>query len=208
MSAPETPLHAADQQAGTALLLTDFTPDSPDLRWYVQNDNVMGGRSEGGFSVSSGELLFSGRTDTNGGGFSSIRTAPFAPLDLSACDGIRLRVRGDGRRYIWQLQTDARWRGYEVSYWAAFDTRAGEWITVDIPFARFYPQFRGFELDGPRLDPGRITEHGLYIYDNKDGPFELGLDSVQAYGKCATGREDSGADPVHRHRASGEETTR
>jgi len=185
MSAPETPLDAADQQAGTGVLLTDFTANSPDLGWYVQNDNVMGGRSEGGFSVSSGELLFSGSTNTNGGGFSSIRTAPFAARDLSACEGIRLRLKGDGRTYIWQLQTGALRRGGEVGYWTTFDTRAGEWMTVDIPFARFYPQFRGFKLDGPELDTRRITELGLYIYDNKDGPFELRLDSVQAYGKCA-----------------------
>jgi hypothetical protein len=152
---------------------------------YVQNDNVMGGRSQGGFEQTPGELIFAGSTNTNGGGFSSIRTQPFE-LDLSSHDGIRLRVKGDGRRYTWQLQTNARYRGGQVSYWAEFDTRADEWSTVDIPFASFYPQFRGFKLDGPELDPGQITELGLYIYDNQDGPFELRLASVQAYSADAT----------------------
>lgn len=73
-----------------ARLLTDFAADSPDLGCYVQNDNVMGGRSKG-----------------------------------------------------------------------------------------------GFKLDEPALDPSQITEFGLYIYDNKDGPFKLHLDSVQAYGAAA-----------------------
>ncbi len=161
-------------------MLTDFTPDSPDLGWYVQNDNVMGGRSEGGFEQTSGELIFAGDTNTNGGGFSSIRTQPFE-LDLSNHDGIRLRVKADGRRYTWQLQTDARWRGRRISYWADFETSAGEWSTIDIPFEKFYPQFRGFELDEPELDSGKITELGLYIYDKLDGPFELRLASIEAY---------------------------
>jgi hypothetical protein len=69
-----------------ALLLTDFTSDSPDLGWYVVNDNVMGGRSEGDFKEKQGNLHFSGRTNTNGGGFSSIRTQPMQ-LDLAQYAG-------------------------------------------------------------------------------------------------------------------------
>ncbi len=168
--------------AGDALLLTDFKTGSPDLGWYVQNDNVMGGRSQGGFEIrEQGPLIFAGSTNTNGGGFSSIRTRSFAPLDLSKYDGIQLRVKADGRQYIWQLHTRARYRNYEVSYWAEFDTVAGEWATVRIPFSRFYPQFRGFRLDGPALDKSEITEFGLYIYDQKDGPFELQLDNISAF---------------------------
>ena len=170
-----------NEKSTEALMLTDFSADSPDLDWYVQNDNVMGGRSEGGFETKEqGELIFAGSTNTNGGGFSSIRTRPFK-LDLSNYKGIQLRVKGDGRRYTWQLQTNALYRRYPVSYWADFDTVDGEWITVNIPFASFYPQFRGFKLDGPELDPSEMTELGLYIYDKLDGRFELRLDSVEAY---------------------------
>jgi NADH dehydrogenase [ubiquinone] 1 alpha subcomplex assembly factor 1 len=177
---PGPPLVASDSDPKEELMLTDFTSDSPDLGWYVQNDNVMGGRSEGGFETAPGELIFAGSTNTNGGGFSSIRTQPFE-ADLSNHEGIQLRVKADGRRYTWQLQTNARYRGYPVSYWAEFDTLDGEWSTVQIPFSRFYPQFRGFKLDGPELDTTQIKELGLYIYDKKDGPFELRLDSIDAY---------------------------
>jgi NADH dehydrogenase [ubiquinone] 1 alpha subcomplex assembly factor 1 len=186
MTLPGSPLDASDTdpsnaKAKEALMLTDFAADSPDLGWYVQNDNVMGGRSEGGFETKEqGELIFAGSTNTNGGGFSSIRTQPFQ-LDISDYDGIQLRVKGDGRRYTWQLQTTALYQGYKVSYWAEFNTVEDEWSTVNIPFASFYPQFRGFKLDGPELDPSELTELGLYIYDKKDGAFELRLDSVEAY---------------------------
>ena len=180
MTSPDSSLDAFDALSEGSLLLTDFGPNSPDLGWYVVNDNVMGGRSEGDFLQEQGELLFSGRTDTNGGGFSSIRTKP-VQLDLSAHDGIQLHVKGDGRRYTWRLTTAARWRGRQVSYWADFKTRKGEWQTANITFSSFVPRFRGYRLDGPALDPAQITGMGLMIYDNRDGPFELRLASVHAY---------------------------
>ena len=174
------PLSDSESDELDTLFLTSFNADSPDFGWYVQNDNVMGGRSEGGFDISSGQLIFSGNTNTNGGGFSSIRTQPLK-LDLSAYTGIRVKVKADGRRYTWQLQTDAQWRGRRVNYWADFDTLADETNVIDIPFTNFSPQFRGFRLDGPELDTSQITEFGLYQYDKTDGPFELRLISVEAY---------------------------
>ena len=178
-----SPPHAARDSSGDALL-TDFTANSADFGWYVLNDNVMGGRSEGAFEQQQGALWFSGRTNTNGGGFSSIRTGSMQ-LDLSSFSGIRVRVNGDGRRYTWRLATTATWRGRPVSYWAEFPTRNGEWTDVDIPFASFVPKFRGSRLDGPPLDTATITGMGLMIYDGQDGPFELRLDSVHAYTRGA-----------------------
>jgi NADH dehydrogenase [ubiquinone] 1 alpha subcomplex assembly factor 1 len=174
------PLSASEANELDTLSLTSFNADSPDFDWYVQNDNVMGGRSEGGFDISSGQLIFSGNTNTNGGGFSSIRTQPLK-LDLSAYTGIRVKVKADGRRYTWHLQTNARWRGRRVNYWADFDTLADESNIIDIPFTNFFPQFRGFRLDGFELDTSQITEFGLYQYDKTDGPFELRLISIEAY---------------------------
>lgn len=174
------PPEGAAATPANEILLTDFTSTSTDFGWYVVNDNVMGGRSEGDFSLQQGELHFTGKTNTNGGGFSSIRTSPMV-LDLSSNAGIRLRVQGDGRRYTWRLTTDARWRGRQVSYWADFETQDGTWTTVDIPFGRFIPKFRGYRLDGPALDSGQITGMGLMIYDDQDGPFELRMRAVYAY---------------------------
>ena len=173
-------LSASESNDLDTLFLNGFEADSPALGWYVQNDNVMGGKSEGGFDISSGQLLFSGNTNTDGGGFSSIRSKPL-DLDLSAYDGLRVKVKADGRRYTWGMQTDARWRGRRVGYWADFDTTAGEMEVIDIPFADFFPQYRGFKLDGPELNIRQISEFALYQYDKTDGPFELRLISVQAY---------------------------
>jgi len=178
LSAPPTLVSDAHAEGG--LLLTDFATDRGDLDWYVMNDNVMGGRSEGTFKIEQGVLHFAGSTNTRGGGFSSIRTTP-TKVDLSEFEGIRLRIRGDGRRYTWRLATNARWRGRQIGYWADFDTEDGTWTTVEIPFSQFIPRYRGTRLDGPALEPGQITDMGLMIYDKLDGPFELRLASVAAY---------------------------
>ena len=176
------PPTSADDSPGSETVLTDFTRGSADFGWYVLNDNVMGGRSEGGVEQESDQLLFTGSTNTRGGGFSSIRTSDLQ-LDLSLHDGIRLTVRGDGRRYTWRLTTSARRRGRPVAYSAEFDTRDGAWITVDIPFSEFVPKFRGYRLDGPALDTSRVTGMGLMIYDGRDGPFELQLAAVSAFSR-------------------------
>jgi len=166
----------------STILLNAFSDSGPDLQWFVQNDTVMGGRSEGGFRIVDDRLVFSGITNTNGGGFSSIRSRRFAK-DLSAYSGIKVNVKADGRKYTWSIQTDATWRGRRVSYWADFNTTAntGEIEEITIPFTKFYPQFRGFKLDGPELNKNQITEFALYQYDKTDGPFELELFSVEAY---------------------------
>jgi hypothetical protein len=149
------PLSASESDELDTLFLTSFNADSPDFGWYVQNDNVMGGRSEGGFDISSGQLIFSGNTNTNGGGFSSIRTQPLK-LDLSAYTGIRVKVKADGRRYTWQLQTDARWRGRRVNYWADFDTLADETTVIDIPFTNFSLSFEDSGSMAPNSIPVRL----------------------------------------------------
>jgi hypothetical protein len=63
------------------------------------------------------------------------------------------------------LTTDARWRGRQVGHWADFETRSGTWSTINIPFSRFTPRARAYQLEGPVLDGEQITGMGLMIYD-------------------------------------------
>jgi hypothetical protein len=164
-----------------SLLLADFPASTQKLTWQVVNDNVMGGRSEGGFRLGEGSLLFTGTTNTDGGGFSSIRSEA-RPFDLGAYDGVRLRVRADGRTYTFRLTTsDTRNERYQPSYWADFETHGDGWEVIDVPFDRFRPRWRGRWLEGPELNPGAIDGLGLMIYDKRDGPFRLEVDWIRAY---------------------------
>lgn len=166
--------------AGPTKLITDFSLQPGSLEWFVVNDDVMGGRSSGGFELNDGNLMFTGSTNTLGGGFSSIRSRG-PRMDLSEFSGIRLRVRGDGRQYSWQLRTNAMYRGRELGFWSEFETTAGQWLEIDLPFADFVPKFRGNELEVAPPNPAHIGGMGLMIADGKDGPFAIAVDSVQAY---------------------------
>jgi hypothetical protein len=68
--------------------------------------------------------------------FASVRTRNYEPaLDLSMYDGIQLRVKGNGLRYKFILRSSSNWdtTGYTLS----FDTTAGDWQTVFMPFSAF-----------------------------------------------------------------------
>ena len=166
--------------AGPSKPVTDFSQEPGSLEWFAVNDDVMGGRSSGGFELNDGYLMFTGSTNTLGGGFSSIRSRGLR-MDLSEFSGLRLRVRGDGRQYSWQLRTNAMYRGRELGFWSEFETTAGQWLRIDLPFADFVPKFRGNKLDVAPPNPAHIRGLGLMISDGKDGPFAIAVDSVQAY---------------------------
>ena len=171
----------ASADPGSPLLLADFPRSTEALPWFVVNDDVMGGRSEGGFRLEGDVLIFSGSTNTRGGGFSSIRSRPHS-FGLAAYDGVRLRARGDGRRYTFRLTTsDTRDRGRRPAYWADFETVDGTWKEIDVPFTRFRPHWRGAKLSGPALEPAAIDSLGLMINDGRDGPFRLEVDWIAAY---------------------------
>ncbi len=75
-----------------------FSNQSDACCWPATNDGVMGGISQGQSEITSeGTLRFFGCVSLeNNGGFSSIRSREEAK-DLSAYNGILIRVRGDGK---------------------------------------------------------------------------------------------------------------
>jgi len=160
-------------------VLTQF--DGKDgLRWQTVNDGVMGGVSQGDWSLNErGTLTFAGEISLeNNGGFSSIRTRS-KDLNLDGYDGLELKVRGDGRSYYVSLRTrvTTNW----IAYWAKLETTEGEWTTVRIPFSKWVPTTFGRELPGPRLKVSAINSVGFMLYDKQAGPFELEVASIAAY---------------------------
>lgn len=146
------------------------------LDWRVINDNVMGGRSLGNISRTDQFLSFHGALNTNGGGFASIRVAAENMLPSSA-NGVRIRVRGDGRAYTLRLRP----YNSRISYWSQFATNKGEWLEVDLPFETFWPNWRGRRLNAPAITPAEVAELGLMINDGIDGAFAIDVDWIAAY---------------------------
>ena len=174
---PDTP---DGEQAGE--VLAHFNDAEASLeRWITVNDNVMGGKSKGGPSFANGLLTFKGATNTDGGGFSSIRTTPEA-MDLTGTAGLLLRVKGDGRTYRASLRTDASNGRWKIPFRAEFNTVKDQWVTVFVPYDAMTPTFWGREIrdNPPTLELDKVQSMGLMIYDKEDGPFELQVDWIKA----------------------------
>ena len=105
-SPPTTETEEADvteptptEQISDCVRFTDFVTDAERDAWQTVNDNVMGGRSAGGPSFGDGLMVFSGDTNTDGGGFSSVRLA-LEPDALSEFERVVVRAKSDGRQYM------------------------------------------------------------------------------------------------------------
>ncbi|XP_056171566.1 protein HIGH CHLOROPHYLL FLUORESCENCE PHENOTYPE 173, chloroplastic isoform X2 [Syzygium oleosum] len=170
-----------------------------DLPWGALDDVVMGGVSESTYMMDTngGENggptgIFRGVVSTaNNGGFTSIRTKNFTVAeDLSAYDGLELRLNGDGRRYKLIVRTSRDWD--TVGYTAGFDTVGGLWQSVCLPFSSLRPIFRARTVtDAPPFDPSSIVSLQLmfskFEYDGKlnptfvEGAFQLPISNIRAY---------------------------
>lgn len=173
---------ATKKENADSHIIFDFTGNKLQGQWVTVNDNVMGGRSKGGFSFKKGKLVFSGITNTNGGGFSSIRTKQ-AAFNLNDKEGVIIRCKGDGRTY----KFDVRMGRSSVAHRAEFKTDKDSkgWQIVKIPFDTMSATWRGSRLSKQRyaLDKSKIQSLGFMIYDKKDGPFELRVDWIKTYPK-------------------------
>ena len=165
----------------TEMVLFDFHTQGDLEDWRVVNDGVMGGLSRGEIIITdSSTAVFQGILSLeNNGGFSSTRTLP-RPYNLDGYDGITLRVRGDGNTYQLRLRLDDRFDG--VAYRFSFQTKADQWMMVEIPFSECVPVFRGRELSdvGPVV-PARIQQIGFLVSDKQAGPFRLEVDWIKAH---------------------------
>jgi monofunctional biosynthetic peptidoglycan transglycosylase len=162
-----------------SLLPILFAFDGKTHDWRIVNDTVMGGRSSAAIEPGKKGLQWNGTVSLeNNGGFCSIRS-PEAQYDLSAYTGIRFRIKADGRKYALTAKTQ---RGFTpVSYIAYFQTTAGEWTEYEIPFSDMEGTIFAEPANVPVLDPAKITEIGLMIYDKQAGPFTVVLDELGVY---------------------------
>lgn len=162
-------------------VLFDFRDDPTDFRWYALNDTVMGGQSRSGLVMGEGDtVVFYGDVSLrNNGGFASIRSDAFR-FGMDEYDGIRVRVKGDGKTYKLRLQTDPRYSRYSYEY--AFETIDGEWMDIDLEFSDFVMVYFGRVIqDAPQVSPEDVSTIGFMISDKQEGYFLLEIDKISAY---------------------------
>jgi len=157
------------------LVICDFKNQIGDTDWYVLDDGVMGGLSEGNLQKrDTGNALYTGTVRTeNNGGFSSIRHQ-FEAKKVSEYNQVTLKVKGDGKSYQFRIKEK---RSQRYSYIHSFDT-SGEWEVISLPLDEFYPGFRGRVIDIPNY-PGEVMEEIAILIGNKTKEnFALEIESI------------------------------
>jgi Complex I intermediate-associated protein 30 (CIA30) len=188
------PVPPPPQPTVSNAMLFDFRQPSPELNqtWGAVDDVVMGGVSASSLRSTAEGAMFAGQVSTeNSGGFASVRSRNFAsPLDLSAFQGLELRLKGDGQRYKFLIRSDAGWD--TIAFSQTFDTLPQQWMTVQIPFVQMTPVFRARTLQNTApLDPRQVRSLQFMLskfeYDGQlnprfqPGSFQLVIESIRAY---------------------------
>ncbi len=152
-----------------------FSTISGINNWYIVDDVVMGGRSEGTLIISDeGNAIFEGRVSLeNNGGFSSVRYRT-EKISAEGYAAFMVRVKGDTRNY--QFRVRSRPNDYQ-SYIYEFET-SGEWQVIRIPFSKMYPVFRGMRLDMPNYPGKQLQECSFLISNRKNEAFRLKIDRI------------------------------
>ncbi len=163
-------------------LLYDFR--IPDLAgsWFTVDDVVMGGVSSSFFELTEANTgrFFGELSLENNGGFCSVRSTP-QNYDLGEFSGIRIRVKGDGRSYGFNIYPAGRMN--RVYYQQSFETVAGEWIEKTFLFEDFEPLIIGRRVNAGPLNPSAIGNFGVILADYNPGTFEFHFEQIHAVKK-------------------------
>lgn len=159
--------------------MIDFADSTAVRSWYPVNDGVMGGVSESAFTATNtGSAIFRGIVRfENNGGFATVQTDFNPARSMKSYDGLKLQVRGDGKKYGVYLRNDSG----SIRYQATFTTLKDEWQEVRLPWSAFIPTSFGRTVMAPALDPSSIRSMSLLIEFKQQGPFALEVKHIGAF---------------------------
>jgi len=162
-------------KAKEPLVVYDFRAAENLRPWEVEDDGVMGGLSAGKLTRDpSGTALFAGEVSLeNNGGFSSIQHY-FHPVVVTNYHTAKIRLRGDGKRYLFLVESEKNARHYYVH---EFQTGT-DWETISIPLRDMYPVRRGDRLDRPNFPGETLAQIRIMIANATTETFRLELDRI------------------------------
>jgi NADH dehydrogenase [ubiquinone] 1 alpha subcomplex assembly factor 1 len=158
-----------------SIMLYGFSQNSLKSDWQIVDDVVMGGRSEGKFSINeAGNGIFQGKVSLeNNGGFSSLRHSLNAKVGNNT--KVRITLKGDGKAYQFRIKSSPYDRH---SYISEFQT-TGDWQEVVIPLSTMYPAFRGRKLEIPNFNSDQIHELAFLIGNKEAENFRLEISKIE-----------------------------
>ncbi|UMB55066.1 CIA30 family protein [Lutibacter sp. A64] len=155
--------------------IVNFNKNTTLHDWCVVNDVVMGGKSTSEVMLNkNGNAVFKGKVSLeNNGGFSLLRHR-FYKLDISNFKTIKIRLKGDGKKYQFRIKPS---RFNQYSYVQYIQT-AEDWETIKIDLTDFTPIFRGRQLEMPNFNELTIEEISFLIGNKLQEKFKLIIESV------------------------------
>jgi monofunctional biosynthetic peptidoglycan transglycosylase len=90
---------------------------------------------------------------------------------------IVMRVRGDGRKYTFNLYVPDRRMAF--SHQLDFQTEANKWTEIQLPVDRFAAHSFGRPVRGATLDAARVHSLGILLGDKRAGDFNLIVDWIK-----------------------------
>lgn len=145
------------------------------IEWWIVNDGVMGGLSEGNFEIRNNCAVFNGTVSTaNNGGFAMVR-GRLHEMAIDSFSHFVLQVKGDGKNYQFRAKSEGSQRH---SYVHSFETN-GEWQEIIIPFDILKPRFRGRDVNLPNFEGEMLAELAFLIGNKANESFELQIKSIR-----------------------------
>ncbi|KAM9777213.1 complex I intermediate-associated protein 30, mitochondrial [Neosynchiropus ocellatus] len=167
-------------------------------QWVVSSDQEIGGQSEVHLTLGRNNdtcLLYGTLNcaiprdgETRYSGYCTLRSKQqLASLDRkkhhdwSCFNMLHLRVRGDGRPWMVNIQPESYFSHQKDDIYSYFlYTRGGPyWQEVKIPFSKFFITHKGRVQDSQHyLTLDKINTVGFTLGDTVDGPFQLEIDFI------------------------------
>lgn len=157
----------------------DFGAGSGGEYWYVTNDGIMGGVSQGRAYLSDSSVVFSGTVSLeNNGGFASIRS-PYQQLGLSEFSEVEIKARASGLPFSVTFSKDRRF--YVPNYKYLLDLDSNEWsiTTFKLSDLKEYRIGNPTNRNIPESDINNLIGISFINEGKKEGEFMLEVDYIQ-----------------------------
>ena len=157
------------------MVLSDFSTAKNTNDWYILNDGVMGGKSEGEFFTDKdGYAVFQGDVSLkNNGGFTSVRY-DFDTKNIEGKSVVKIELKGDKKNYQFRTKEEAEGR---FQFKHEFET-SGKWETIEISLKEMTPSWRGMRPNVPNFSATTINQIGFLIANKKNEKFKLMIKKI------------------------------
>lgn len=162
----------------TPALVIDFGIDKDGSDWFITNDGVMGGLSQGKAIILENKLVFEGTVSLeNNGGFTKLDSR-LQKMDLSQFSTVRIRAKGTG--HVAGFRLDLNQRFYLPNYKYMLDP-TDDWKEYEFPLSQVKEYQMGNQTGNSlsKKQLANIIRMGFIMSNKTDGPFKWEIDWIR-----------------------------